>query len=122
MPDTTNRIAGTAYLSVDGESYLLRGDFEYSPSARKRESVPGMDGVHGYLETINVPHMSGTLTDAGTLSVTDLNAMTNVTVVCELANGKTITGRNMWTVESQTSKATDGTVEVRWEGPEVVEA
>jgi len=66
--------------------------------------------------------MSGTLTDAGGLSIAAINAMTNVTVVCELANGKTITGRNMWTVTTQTAKAADGTVEVRWEGKQVTEA
>jgi hypothetical protein len=122
MADSTNRIAGTAYLNVDGQNYLLRGDFEYCPSAFERESIVGMDKVHGYIEKPNVPHISGTLTDAGTLSLAALNAMTNVTVVCELANGKTITGRNMWAVQTQTGKAADGTVEMRWEGPSVVEA
>lgn len=122
MADTTNRIAGTAYLNVDGTDYLLRGNFEYTPSPVKRESIAGMDKVHGYIEKPNVPHISCTITDAGTLSITDLNGMTNVTVVCELANGKTITGRNMWTVDEQTGKAEDGTVEVRWEGPTVTEA
>jgi hypothetical protein len=122
MADTTNRIAGTAYLNVDGNNKLLRGDFEYSPSAFERESIAGMDKVHGYIEKPNVPHISGTLTDAGDLSLADLNAMTNVTVICELANGKTITGRNMWTTATQTGKAADGTVEVRWEGPTVTEA
>ncbi len=27
-----------------------------------------------------------------------------------------IIGRNMWTVENQTAKSTDGTIEVKWEG------
>ena len=35
------------------------------------------------------------------MSVADFNAMTNVSVVAELANGKTIVGRNMWTVDAQ---------------------
>jgi hypothetical protein len=52
------------------------------------------------------------------LSIAALNAMSNVTVVAELANGKTIIGRNMWTVDAQAGKATDGTVEVKWEGPQ----
>lgn len=121
MADTTNRIAGTAYLSVDGTTYLLAGDFEYNPSLVTRTSLSGMDGVHGYSEKPNVPHISGTLRDAGGLKVADLNAMTNVTVVAELANGKTIIGRQMWTVEDQTAKATDGTIEVKWEGRSVTE-
>ncbi len=116
------KIAGTAFLTVNGVSYLLRGDFEYSPSAVARESVVGMDQVHGFIEKPNTPHISGTLTDAGGLKVADLNAMSDVTVIAELANGKTIVGRNMWTVDTQTAKATDGTIEVKWEGPSVTEA
>ena len=62
------------------------------------------------------PHISGTLRDMNGLSLADLNAMTNNTVTAQLANGKLIVGRNMWTIESQTAKAADGTVEVKWEG------
>lgn len=112
----TNRLAGTAYLSVDGVTYMLAGDFEYSPVSKTRETLVGMDGVHGYSEKPMQSHIGCTLRDSGGLTVASLNAMTNVTVVAELANGKTIIGRNMWTVEAQSSKAADGTVEVKWEG------
>jgi hypothetical protein len=64
------------------------------------------------------PFIAGTLRDTNGLSVAQLNAMTGVTVTLQLANNKLIVGRNMWTVESQTSKTTDATVEVRWEGPQ----
>ncbi|NID15381.1 phage tail tube protein [Luteibacter yeojuensis] len=119
MPgNTANRLAGTVYLSVDGQTYMLVGAFEYSPSKFARETATGQDGVHGYIEKPVAPHIAGTLRDSGGLSVESLGDMTNVTVVAELANGKTIIGRNMWTVESQTSKQDDGTIEVRWEGPQ----
>ncbi len=121
MADNTNRLAGTAYLAVDGLTYMLAGEFEYSPSTRSRESLIGMDGVHGYSEKPITGHISGTLRDSGGLSVASLNQMTNVTVTVELANGKTILGANMWTVESQTAKATDATIEVKWEGRSVTE-
>jgi hypothetical protein len=42
--------------------------------------------------------------------------MSNVTVVAVLANGKTIIGRNMWTIEDQTVKSTDATIEVKFDG------
>ena len=121
MANTQNRLAGTVYLTVDGVAYQLVGDFEYSPSTVSRESLVGMDRVHGYSEKPNVPHISGTIRDMGSLSVTALNQMTNVTVVAELANGKTIVGNNMWTVETQTAKAEDAAVEVKWEGLLVTE-
>ncbi|KVO95563.1 phage tail protein [Burkholderia ubonensis] len=116
-----NRLAGTASLTVDGQNYLLVGDFEYNPSKVTRESLVGMDDVHGFSEKKRVGSISGTLRDTGSLTIADLNAMDNVTIVAQLANGKTIIGRNMWTVEDQTVKSTDATVEVKWEGPAVSE-
>jgi hypothetical protein len=116
MANTTNRIAGTAYLTFDGVSYALVGDYEYSPGRFSRESALGQDGVHGYIEKPRAPHISATIRDMNGLSLAALNAQTSVTVTCQLANGKLVIGRNMWTVEEQTAKANDGTVEVKWEG------
>lgn len=118
MADNTNRLAGLAYLTVNGQTYMLAGDFEYSPAQFTRETLVGMDTVHGYSEKPQQPHISGTLRDSGGLSVASLNAMTNVTVYAELANGKKIIGRNMWTVEAQTAKSAEATIDIKWEGPQ----
>ncbi len=122
MSDNTNRLAGIAYLSVDGQSYMLAGDLSYGVSTVKRETLAGQDRVHGYSEMPVAGFVSGTLRDGGSLTVADFNAMSNVTVTLELANGKTIIGRNMWTVEAQEVKTQEGTFEVRWEGFSVQEA
>ncbi|AKM29262.1 phage tail protein [Pandoraea faecigallinarum] len=121
MAGNPNRLAGTASITVDGTNYLLVGDFEYNPSSVTRETLSGQDGVHGFSEKKRPGSISASLRDAGNLTVADLNAMDNVTVVAQLANGKTIIGRNMWTVEDQTVKSTDATIEVKWEGPQVSE-
>ena len=122
MSDNTNRLAGVAYLSVDGASYMLAGDLSYQVSKVERETLTGQDRVHGYSEKPVAGFISGTLRDAGTLSVAAINDMTNVTVVCELANGKTVVGRNLWAVSVQEVKTMDATFEVRWEGFSVEEA
>lgn len=116
MADTTNRIAGVAYVSVDGVTYLLSGDLSYSPGSVKRDSVTGQDQVHGYSEMPRAPFISGTFRDSGSLTVNDFNGMTNVTLSLELANGKLVTGRGMWTVDAQEVKTQEGTFDVRWEG------
>lgn len=121
MAGNPNRLAGTASITVDGTNYLLVGDFEYNPSSVTRETLSGQDGVHGFSEKKRPGSISASLRDAGNLTVADLNAMDNVTVVAQLANGKTIIGRNMWTVEDQTVKSTDATIEVKFEGPQVSE-
>jgi hypothetical protein len=116
MADNTNRIAGTAYLSIDGTSYPLVGDFEYSPGLVERDSMAGMDGVHGYSEKPVAPFIAGTIRDSGGLKVADINAMTNVSIVCELANGKVVTGSSMWNVQQPSAKSAEATIEARWEG------
>lgn len=122
MADTTNRLAGIAYLTVDGANYMLAGEFAYNVSKVTRETLTGQDRVHGFSEKPNPGSMSASIRDAGGLSVASFNAMTNVTVTVELANGKTIIGRNMWTVESQEVKTTEATFEVKWQGFSVEEA
>ncbi len=121
MADTTNRLAGTAFIAVDGQTYMLAGDLAYSPSGVTRETLSGQDRVHGYSEKPKPGSISGTLRDAGGLSVKSFNAMTNVTVTLELANGKTVLGRNMWTVDALEVKTAEGTFEVKWEGFSVEE-
>jgi len=122
LADTTNRLAGTTYLSVDGQSYMLAGEVTYSVSRVKRTTISGPSGPQGYSEELIPGHISATLRDAGGLTVADFNAMTNVTVTVELANGKTISGGNMWTVDSQEVKSGEATFDVKWEGLSVEEA
>lgn len=115
-------LAGIAYFSADGVSYnVLMEAMMYRPSTVTRESLVGADTVHGFKETIKPGGMSCTLRDAGSLSVAAFNAMRNNTIVFELANGKTITGRNMWTIDAQEVNPGEGSFEVKWEGPSVSE-
>ncbi|HHE3764702.1 TPA: phage tail tube protein, partial [Escherichia coli] len=46
---------------------------------------------------------------------------TNVNVIAELANGKTIIGRSLWTVNVQEVESGDAVFDVRWEGRDVTE-
>jgi hypothetical protein len=122
MADNTKRLAGIASISVDGRQYMLAGDLAYQVSSVKRETLVGQDGVQGYSEMPVAGFISGTFRDAGDLTVADFNAMTNVSVVAQLANGKIVTGGGMWTVEAQEVKTMEGTFDVKWESDQVEEA
>ncbi len=116
MGNNNNRLAGTAYVTVNGITIMVAGDFKYSPADFKRESLIGMDGVHGYKESYTTPYISCKVRDSGGTSVKDFNNQTNVSLVVELANGKTIIGSGMWTVETQEVDSNEATFDVRWEG------
>ena len=110
------RIAGVAFLQVDGNQLALRGNFTVSPSAVERTMIAGQDGVHGYQELPRVPYIEGDLSTMPEISLEDLESETDVTVVAQLAN------RIQYTLVGATCKGgleantRDGQVRVRWEG------
>lgn len=121
MGDTTNRIAGTANVTVDGLTIMVAGKFKYRPSKVKRETLTGMDRVHGYKETPISGLISMDVRDSGGTSVTDFNDMTNVTVTATLANGKIIIGSGMWTTDAQEVESEDAIFSVTFESDDVSE-
>lgn len=111
-----NRIAGVAYVFVDGRQYPLRGNLTVSIDIVEREGVAGMDGVHGFIEKPRVPFIEGDFSDIGQLSLLTLQNMVDVTVTAELANGKVYVLRNAWTSTAREFKAAEGQATVKWEG------
>lgn len=118
MPDLTNAVAGTAYLSVDGVTYQVEGSLAYSPVEVERSTLIGQSGVQGFKEMPAPGIIKASIRDAGGLTVRDFNRMKNVTVVCELVNGKVVTGRNMWTIGALEVDTTEAKFEVEWNGVE----
>ncbi|RDU99232.1 phage tail tube protein [Trinickia dinghuensis] len=109
-------LAGTADVSVDGTTYMVKGDFKYKAGNRKRETLSGSDRVHGFKETPTAPFIAFNLRDWGGLTVKDINGWTNVTCVATLANGKTVIGSAMWAVDEQEVDSNEATFDVRLEG------
>jgi hypothetical protein len=122
MATTPNMIAGTAYLTIDGKNYQLVGNFSYRPTQDTRETLKGMDGIHGFKGSPEAGQIKAQLRDSGAISVQDIGDASNVTVVCELANGKTVVGRNMWrTGDPLEVDTNEATFDVTWEGNDVRE-
>lgn len=118
---SSNLIAGTAQITVDGVTYQLVGSLKYSPTTVKRDALVGQDGFHGWKEMPKPGSITMDVRDAGDLTVADFNGMTNVTVVAELANGKTVVGRNMGTTEPEEVETEEAKFSVKFEGPQVSE-
>src|SRR3954469_25707757 len=110
------RIAGIAFLTVDGNQLALRGNFTVSPSPVERTMIAGQDGIHGYQELPRVPFIEGDISTLPTVSLEDLEAQTHVTVVAQLANNKQYTLAGATCKANLENNARDGQVRVRWEG------
>jgi len=79
--DTTNRLAGTAYVTVNGVTVMVEGSFKYQAATVNRTTLTGMDGVHGYKEKPVAPYISARLRDSGGTNVQGFNQQTNVNVI-----------------------------------------
>lgn len=89
-------VGGTAYLKIDGKQMPLRGNFRIKPGGVKRTPVTRQDGVVEYTEETTPGEISCDFSDTGGISYAELLAMKDVTMTCELVNGKVWMGRNGW--------------------------
>src|SRR5215831_7667194 len=110
------RIAGIAYLKVDGDLYPLRGNFTVSPSPTERAGIAGQDYVHGYSELPRVPYIEGDVSLVHELSMEDVSTIVNSTVTAELANDKTYVLREAWCRSAFELNTREGQTRVRFEG------
>ena len=111
-----NRIAGIAFLKVDGRQYPLRGNFTVSPTAVERAGIAGQDYVHGYSELPRVPFIEGDVSLDPALAMEDVERTISATVTAELANGTIYVLREAWCRSAFDLNTHDGMVRVRFEG------
>lgn len=110
------RIAGVAFLKVDGQLYPLRGNFTVSPSSIERAGIAGQDYIHGYSELPRIPVISGDVSLVPELSMDTVERATNVTVTAELANGKTYVLREAWCTAALELNTREGQTRVTFQG------
>lgn len=110
------RIAGIAYVYVNGGQLPLRGGFTVSPSPTERGGIAGQDYVHGYAENPRVPFIEGDISTTQEVSIEVLDAIENATITAELANGKAYVLREAWCKSAHELNTKEGQVRVRFEG------
>jgi hypothetical protein len=116
------RLAGITGFTIDGNPYMLVSDCTWSPSRWKRETLVGLDAVHGFSEVPIQGYIEATLRDSGDMLVGDFNDMRCVEVMITLANGKVVGGANMWNTSALEVRAAEGTFQVRFDGVDVSES
>lgn len=116
------RLAGITGVTIEGNAFMLVSDLTWSPSKWKRETLVGLDSVHGFSEVPLQGFVEMTLRDSGDISVGDFNEFRCVEVLVALANGKVVGGANMWCVSALEVRAAEGTFQVRFDGIDVSES
>lgn len=115
------RVAGICYFRVDGIMYSLKGSLTISPADVTRESVVGLDRVHGYKESPLAPYISVQLTKTPEISLLSLTKVTDSTVTAECADGTVYTLRNAFHTGTSELDGGEGQVTVRFDGLEMKE-
>ena len=120
MP-TCERLAGITGLTIDGTAYMVVSDVTWSPVRWRRETLAGLDAIHGFSEVPVQGYIEATLRDAGDMVIESFNEMRCVEVLVTLANGKVVGGANMWCVSALEVRAAEATFQVRFDGTDVSE-
>lgn len=115
------RFAGIATVKVDGGQLPLHGNFTVSPSKTERTGVAGQDYVHGYMEVPRVPFIEGEISLLPGVTIDQIDAMVDVTVIAAPANGNSYVLSDAWTKSALEINTHDGIVRVRWEGTSCIE-
>jgi|SRR5882724_6981813 uncharacterized protein YlzI (FlbEa/FlbD family) len=110
------RIAGTAFLKVNGAQLPLKGNFTVSPGSLERAMIAGQDYVHGFSELPRVPYIEGDISSLPDVLFEDLEAMVDVTVTAELNNGRVYVLKEAACKSAVTINTRDGQATIRWEG------
>lgn len=114
-------LAGITGVTIDGNAYMVVSDVTWSPVRWRRETLLGLDSVHGFSEVPAAGYIEATLRDSSDITVGDFNDMRCVEVQVTLANGKVVGGANMWCISAIEVRAAEGTFQVRFDGVDVSE-
>jgi len=111
-------IGGTVFVRLDGERLLVRGNVTSNIGQTvMRETVTGVDGVHGQTEVAVVPYVECDLTEVPAFPLSRLNAVRNATVTIELLDGRVLTLQGASQVGELTRNSEEGSIAaVRFEG------
>ena len=110
-------VGGRVFINVDGEQLLVRGNVTSNIGQNvTRETVVGVDQVHGNKETIAVPFIQFDITEKPEFPLSRINAITDATITAELADDRTLILRNAWHVGESERNPEEGQMTVRFEG------
>lgn len=117
------KLAGAVAFSVDGVNYDVVDTISYQSGGWRREELLSLSGAKG--EFREVPfhgRISVNIRDHRGSSLADWQAMSDVTVIARLANGKTVSGSGLFVIDAVEINAADATFAVTFCGAEIIES
>lgn len=113
---------GLYRITTDGVQQDCAGVCTYHLGTPKRSVVMKGDGrPAGFSEEGQVPYIEVDVLDRAPLDVKALSTAEDITVVADLANGKSVVLSHAWFAGDGTIESKEGVIKARWEGIEANE-
>ena len=109
------KIAGTAFVKIDGDQVSLSADMKLAPFGVERSAVVGLSGVAGFKEENVVPMAEMTAIKGSKTDIEKIQNITDSTVTIELATGEVWVYRNAWFAGRLEVDGAEGTFGMRFE-------
>lgn len=119
---TGRRLAGTVSFTIDGDTWDVVGDCEYSAVSVLRETMGGQSRIEGFSVMPKACYISANLRDRADKAVFSLNQIEGSTITVQLANGKVVTGVQMWQVGEIGVRTQEASFPIRFESDLVIES
>lgn len=110
------RIAGTAFVKVNGRQLELEGKAEAPLMDVIRESKMGVNGVAGFKETARQPYIKGGFFVPPGFPLEELRTSTDAVVTVDFANGMSYVLSGAYLVGEPSLESDEGTTELEWNG------
>ncbi|GGC68562.1 phage tail tube protein [Chelatococcus reniformis] len=117
----SNRFAGVANVTVDGDPIAVRGNLTVHAAKRVRTGIAGQDGVHGFSEMPQVPAIEMDVSTLEGFSAEAIDVLEDGTIIAEAANGTVWTLRDAWKAGTTEINTAEGMVRIRFEGMDIQE-
>lgn len=111
-----NRVAGIAYVKIDGEQFDVKGGLELPISDMERATIMGLSGPAGYSEKATEPYTKVTAIFGASFPIDKVRTGTDMTVTSELPNGKVYTLSGAFLRGTTSVKGDDGEIELDFGG------
>lgn len=108
------QVTGKAIIRVDGNELRTLDGATLNPGGVNREAMKGGGKVHGYKEEDMEPTVECSVAHTKDLSLKELGAITDATVMFETDTGKQFILRNAWVSEPPGLDANSGGVSLRF--------
>lgn len=110
------RIAGTAFVKVNGRQLELEGKLEAPLTSTVREMKAGSAGVVGFKESVRIPYIKGGFFVPPGFPLEEVRSATDVVVTADFANGMTYVLSGACVVGEPSLGSDEGTTELEWNG------